>query len=652
MCGIVGYFNPTSKDSDQATLKAMTDAINHRGPDDAGYWSNPRLGIHFGHRRLSVIDLSQAGHQPMASGSERFTIVFNGEIYNHQVLRRELEQQNHAPEWRGHSDTETLLAAIEAWGVQQTLVKLTGMFAFALWDHKEQVLTLARDRMGEKPLYYGWQDSVFLFGSELKGLKQHPQFQGKIDRDVLTLLMRHVYIPAPYSIYQGIRKLDPGTFISLSNKDLNYRQQPKPQPYWSVENTVARGLSQPFAGSDEEAVSSLDRLLRDVIRDQMLADVPLGSFLSGGIDSSTITAIMQSLSSKPVKTFTIGFNEEGYNEAVHAKAIAQFLGTDHTELYVSPNVALDAIPRLPSLYDEPFADASQIPTFLVSQMTKQHVTVSLSGDGGDELFGGYNRYLWGQRMWKYLQHVPSGLRSLTAGCITSIPPKHLNRIVSGACSMMPGNLNISLAGDKAHKLATILDAKSPDEIYYRLISEWKQPEQIIRSAHEPETLITRQQDWPGIDQFEHRMMYLDSKSYLPDDILAKVDRAAMGVSLETRVPFLDHRIVELSWRIPLHMKIRNKESKWLLRQVMNNYIPRTLTERPKMGFAVPIHQWLRGPLRDWCENLLDETRLEQQGYFNPKPVQKKWQEHLSGERNWQYSLWAILMFQAWLEEQS
>lgn len=650
MCGIAGFwgYGGLKTDAVQDVALRMADTIRHRGPDDCGVWREDSAQLALVHRRLSIVDLSPAGHQPMASASDRYMIVFNGEIYNHLALRTELQNEGMAPNWRGHSDTESLLAAFEAWGIEKTLQRVIGMFALALWDRRERMLSLARDRLGEKPLYYGWQSGTLLFGSELKALKAHPAFKSEIDRDALALMMRHNYIPAPYSIYQGIKKLPPGTYIQLDATSC--QEQVTPRAYWSLGDVVQSGLANPFAGDDVAAVNALDSVLRAAVNLQMVADVPLGAFLSGGIDSSTVVALMQAQSSRPVKTFSIGFSEEGYNEAEHAKAVARHLGTDHTELYVTSEQAMAVIPQLPTLYDEPFSDSSQIPTFLVSQMAKQHVTVSLSGDAGDELFGGYNRYVLSQALWNKISYLPAPARKGVARIINAIGPTAWNRMLEPLQGLMPNSLRQANIGDKLHKGAEVLSAGNNAELYRFMISHWTDPSQLILGGKEPPTVVSNSTLQPKTDTFVHQMMALDTLSYLPDDILCKVDRAAMGVSLETRIPFLDHRVVEFAWRLPLSLKLRNGQGKWLLRQVLYNYVPKELIDRPKMGFAVPIGSWLRGPLRDWAEELLDESRLRQEGYFNPGPIRQKWAEHLSGQRNWQTHLWNILMFQAWLQD--
>lgn len=653
MCGFVGFMSAGSwnqADAAYASLQRMANTIVSRGPDDFGTWHD-QAGIGLAHRRLAILDLSPAGHQPMACHTGRYTIAFNGEIYNHLELRKELERAGHAPCWRGHSDTETLLAGFTAWGVRATVERCIGMFAFAAWDKDKHELTLGRDRLGEKPLYYGWQGqgqaACFLFGSEVKALKAHPAFGAAINRDALCLLMRHNYIPAPHSIYQGIHKLLPGHLLSISLAN----PEPVLQAYWSLSEVAESGVAAPFAGDDTQAIDDLEALLKSAVQQQMAADVPLGAFLSGGIDSSTVVALMQAQSDRPVKTFSIGFHEEGYNEAVHAKAVAQHLRTDHTELYVTPQQALDVIPKLPSLFSEPFSDSSQIPTFLVSQLARKQVTVSLSGDAGDELFAGYNRYVMTRNLWSKVSRTPRNIRALAASGIRAIPPEGWNKLLRPVRPVLGASLRMNNIGDKLHKGAAVLAASNIDELYLGLVSHWSQDNLVIEGREALTHLNGDRLSLHGLDPVQ-RMMVLDGLSYLPDDILVKVDRASMGVSLEGRVPFLDHRVVEFAWRLPQHFKLRDGVGKWVLRQVLYRHVPKELIERPKMGFGVPIGTWLRGPLRDWAESLLDETRLRNEGFFNPNPIRQKWEEHLSGRRDWQYLLWDILMFQAWLEDQS
>jgi asparagine synthase (glutamine-hydrolysing) len=653
MCGLTGYFGRGAFGASaevNAILGRMAQAIESRGPDAQGLWLDGDAGVALAHRRLAIVDLTRAGAQPMVSASGRFVLAFNGEVYNHLALRGEMDRVGALPlamtneKWRGHSDTETLLAGFERWGVVPTLERAVGMFAFALWDRERRMLTLGRDRLGEKPLYYGWQgrgaQSVFVFGSDLAALRQHPAFEANINRDALALYMRHNCIGGEHSIYQGIHKLLPGHCLEVS------QAQPEPvlTQWWSAAQVAERGVAQPFAGSVEEAVDTLERLLKDAVGQQMMADVPLGAFLSGGIDSSTVVALMQGQSSRPVKTFSIGFHEAGYNEAAHAKALAQHLGTDHTELYVTAKQAMDVIPKLPTLYAEPFADSSQIPTYLVSQLARQHVTVSLSGDAGDELFCGYNRYQMTAKLWGKLQRVPMPLRRATAAAITSLSP--------GRWDTLGRLLSVARLGDKMHKGSALLDKQSVAELYRGMVSHWPEPDALVLGSRESTTVLTGSQPkLNGLDEVE-RMMALDMLSYLPDDILVKVDRAAMGVSLETRVPMLDHRVVEFAWSLPMEYKLRGGVTKWPLREVLFRHVPRSLIERPKMGFGVPIDQWLRGPLREWAENLLGESRLRQEGFFNPEPIRQKWAEHLSGVRNWQHHIWDVLMFQAWLDNEN
>lgn len=651
MCGITGILELRSAGlTNPATnIRKMAGTLAHRGPDDEGIWFDSTANIYIAHRRLSILDLSTAGHQPMMSASGRYVIVFNGEIYNHFELRTLLNScgsAKGAPLWRGSSDTESVLAGFDAWGIRTTIERCVGMFAFAVWDRKERVLTLGRDRLGEKPLYYGWQKNSFLFGSELKALKAHPSFQANINRDTLCLFMRYNYIPSPHSIYQSIHKLPPGHLLSVSSE----HTQPLIEEYWSLPTVAETGCKSPLIGADHDVCDELERLLSSVIQRQMIADVPLGAFLSGGIDSSIVVALMQAQSNRPIKTFTIGFQEESYNEAVHAKAVARHLGTDHTELYVTSEQALNVIPSLSSVYCEPFADASQIPTILVSQLAKHDVTVALSGDGGDELFSGYNRYVLSRKLWGKLSRLPIGLRRGAQFSICSVSPSAWDTIGKPLQSMLPSSLQLSNFGDKIHKSARILASESIEDVYLGLLTNWA-PEEVVINGREPASFVNGASPrLDGLDDIQ-RMMALDTISYLPDDILVKVDRAAMYNSLETRVPFLDHRMVEFAWQVPQSMKLRNGVGKWILREVLYRYVPKELVDRPKMGFGVPIDTWLRGPLKEWAEALLAEERLRREGFFNPVCIRSKWAEHLSGKRNWQYPLWAVLMFQSWLETQ-
>jgi asparagine synthase (glutamine-hydrolysing) len=583
----------------------------------------------------------------MLSASGRHVVVFNGEIYNFQALRKELSRDDSV--WRGHSDTEVMLAAFERWGVPGALRRFNGMFAFALWDRHERTLYLARDRLGEKPLYYGWLGHTFVFSSELKALRAHPAWRGEIDRDAVAVYLRHGFVPAPYSIYKGIGKLPAAhsLCVPLSSD----APTADPQPYWSLKEAAESGVANPLTHDENASAAELDELLRDAVQIRTLADVPVGVFLSGGVDSSTVVALMQAQSSCPVKSFSIGFEQRSYNEAPHAKEIARVLGTDHTELYVSAAEAMDVVPRLPHIYDEPFADPSQIPTILVSQLARQAVTVALSGDGGDELFCGYVRYFWGRRLWNKISPVPNALRTIASRALTAIPHSSWDTLIGGLLRYVPSTALGEVTGDRVHKFAEVLSAPSTDVFYRRLTSQWNDPSSVVIGSRELSTTLMDRTSWAALDDFTQRMMYLDAMMYLPDDILVKVDRATMSTSLEARVPLLDHRVVEYAWRVPLNMKIRNGQSKWLLRQVLYKYVPAELIERPKTGFGVPIDSWLRGPLRDWADTLLQPSTLQSHGIFEIEPIRQKWREHLSGARNWQNQLWNVLMFQSWLEAQ-
>jgi asparagine synthase (glutamine-hydrolysing) len=645
MCGIAGMLGYEGMDGGQVVLP-MVEAIRYRGPDDMGVWCDNRAGIALGHARLSILDLSASGHQPMVSADGRYVISYNGEIYNFAELRKELESRGTT--FRGHSDTEVLLEAISRWGFDAAVRRFYGMFAFAVWDRETRTLFLGRDRLGEKPLYYGWAGNTFLFASELKALRAFPSFEPEIDRNALALLLRYNYVPTPHSIYQGIQKLPAGTLLSVQAVPASTK--PKPVPYWSLQGAVERGEADPFVGSDEEAIAQLDRLLSESVLLRMVADVPLGAFLSGGVDSSTVVALMQTHSRRPVKTFTIGFHEAAYDEAHHAERVARHLGTEHTQLYVTPAQARAVIAKLPVLYDEPFADVSQIPTFLVSQLARREVTVGLSGDGGDEIFGGYSRYCWGHRIWRNIAWMPAAVRTTASRMLNSVSPGTWDALFGAARACLPRSAKVQHPGDKLQKLAGLLTAGSQRALYAGLVSIWREPEQVVLGATEPATAVDGGDRWLASRDFREAMMFWDTTTYLPDDILAKVDRASMGVSLETRLPILDHSIVEFAWRLPLSMKIRRGRGKWLLQRVLEKYVPAGLIDRPKMGFGVPIDSWLRGPLRDCCEALLDGRRLRDEGFFNPGPIRQKWTEHLSGRRNWQYLLWGVLMFQMWREQ--
>ena len=650
MCGVTGFLEqrPPRHRAEEAVhlVGRMTATLSHRGPDDSGAWVDPDSGVALGHRRLAVIDLSEAGNQPMVSHGGRYVMTYNGEIYNMTEIRERLSAEGHR--FRGHSDTEVMLTGIESWGLEPALARMNGMFAFALWDRQQRVLQLGRDRLGEKPLFYGWAGDTFLFGSELKALRAHPDFRRDIDLGALALYFRHNCVPAPHSIYAGCFKLPPGSLLTVPAATTSER--PVPKPYWSARQVAEAGADSPTEGSALELTEQLEHLLTDAVRLRMHADVPLGAFLSGGVDSSTVVALMQSQSDRRVKTFTVGFADANYDESAFAAAVARHLGTDHTELAVTAADAMAVIPRLPVMYDEPFSDSSQIPTFLVSQLSRRHVTVSLSGDGGDELFGGYNRYSWGPALWRRIRATPRPARSLAANLMRRPSPQAWDALFRLADPALPERLRVRNPGAKVHKMAGVLQSAGLEDMYVRLASHWRDPAALVTGAREATTAVNDAAQWPMLTDPVERMMYLDLVSYLPDDILVKVDRASMAVSLEARVPMLDHRVVEFAWRVPLSMKIRDGRGKWLLRQVLYRHVPADLIDRPKAGFGLPIGDWLRGPLRDWAETLLAEDRLRRDGYLDPRVVRGVWDAHLSGRGDLQYQVWDVLMFQSWLDE--
>lgn len=643
MCGIAGFLEPLSgrRDSNLNKIaRVMGEAIRYRGPDAGGAWADETHGIAFAHRRLSIVDLSSAGNQPMASSCGRFMMVYNGEIYNTEDIRGDLIAAGRSV-FRGHSDTEVILEAFAVWGIRPTIERLMGMFACAIWDRESKELTLIRDRLGIKPLYWSIQNGRLIFGSELKALYAHPDWKANKDKNALASFLRHNYIPAPHTVYQEVQKLEPGCILTIDGK---LQSEPEIERYWSMKSVVLTGRQNPFNGSDTDAVNALEDLLSDAIERRMVADVPLGAFLSGGIDSSLVVALMQKNSKQKVKTFSIGFYEEGYNEAQHAAAVAKHLGTEHTELYVSSDEALKVIPKLADMYDEPFSDSSQIPTYLVSAMTRKHVTVALSGDGGDELFAGYNRYFQSKKMGGLIGSLPMWMRRGGANLINSFSPAFWD----GIFQMVPESKRPRQAGDKMHKLASVL-CEDEDGFYRRLISHWENTGEIIPGSQEYKGLVWDSNNKIIAPDIIDRMRYLDTCTYLPDDILTKVDRASMSVGLEARVPLLDHRVVEFAWSLPQSMLVRNGQGKWPLRQVLYRHVPQSIIDRPKMGFGIPIDSWLRGPLKEWAEDLLNPQSIKKYGILSHEPVWQKWQEHQSGERNWQYYLWDILMLQAWCE---
>lgn len=632
MCGIAGFLGSFER-ATAASLEAMTQTLAHRGPDDADVWFDDEAGIGLGHRRLSIIDLSAEGRQPMRSHSQRYVIVFNGEIYNFKELRADLAALGHR--FRGHSDTEVLLAGFDSWGLERTLQRANGMFAFALWDSAERVLHLARDRVGKKPLYYGWAGKTLLFGSELKALLAFPPFEPQVDPDSLALFLRHNYVPAPWSIFRGVFKLLPGAYLSLTHDDVA-RGPSQHEPatacrrYWDARSVIAKAVTHPLHASESEVVEQLDELLRDAVALRMVADVPLGAFLSGGTDSSTTVALMQAQASRPVQTFSIGFHDPRHDEAQLARAVAKHLGTNHTELYVTGEDALAVVPELPHMFDEPFADSSQIPTYLVAKLARRDVTVALSGDGGDELFFGYGRYQRAMSVWKWRHRVPRSLRDA------------LSRSLGGYAGH-EGRTN------KLAQLAAELRASSVASVYRDRVSRWRFPEAVVLGGREHPTPFTDELQWLGAGDDAHALMYLDLITYLPEDILTKVDRATMAVGLEARAPLLDYRVVELAFRIPFGMKLRGTEQKWILKQLLRKYLPDPLVFRGKKGFGAPVGEWLKGPLREWASDLLSKERLDREGHFDAARISGIWTEFLGGERKWHTHLWNVLMFQAWFQ---
>ena len=645
MCGLAGILvlpGDTSAGSLGETAASMAHALYHRGPDSAGVWVDQNAHIALGHQRLAVIDLSPAGHQPMTSPDGRYVIAYNGEVYNFADLRTELEGRGRR--FRGHSDTEVVLGAISEWGLLPALERFIGMFAFALWDGAERRLHLVRDRLGIKPLYYGRIRRRFVFASELRAIRHHPDFDADIDRDALALYLRFNNVPAPWSIFRGIRKLMPGTVLSVDGKSGDETVT----SFWSLRDIAEKGVAAPFAGDEDEAEERLEGLLRDAVKDRMVADVPLGVLLSGGIDSNAVAALMQAANSTPVSSFTVAFPGSRYDEGEDARAVARHLGMHHSELAVTAADVLAAVPELPAMVDEPFADSSQIPSLLISRHARREVTVCLSGDGGDEVFGGYNRYAWCEPAYDRLRLVPRAVRKVVGHAMTAVAPTTWDHLFQGLAPLLPRSWRLHDAGDKVHKAAGVIAAPDLASIYRRLVSQWQQPESVVVNCRALSTLIDRPEEWASLPDFTRQMAYLDTMTYLPDDILAKVDRASMAASLEVRVPLLDHRVVEFAWSLPMSMKVGGGLTKRILRRVLYRFVPRELIDRAKWGFSVPIHEWLRGPLHDWADALLAEKQLRDDGLFDPGAVRAAWQQHLSGRRNLQHELWSILMFQAWL----
>ncbi|MCH7937446.1 MAG: asparagine synthase (glutamine-hydrolyzing) [Proteobacteria bacterium] len=638
MCGLTGFVDftrNTGEDALREKVGVMAETLRHRGPDDDGAWVDAETGVAFGFCRLSIIDLSPQGHQPMASASNRHVMVFNGEVYNFRELKEELESAG--TRFNGSSDTEVILEAIEAWGLEAAVRRFIGMFAIALWDRNERTLHLVRDRIGVKPLYWGRQGNLLLFGSELKALRAHPDWTPEIDRGALAAYFRHSYVPAPFSIYKGIEKLMPGTIVSIGPDG-----RETTLTYWSLAEVRETGRGDLLDVSEDEAADELDSLIRESVGLRMISDVPLGAFLSGGIDSSTVVAVMQAQSSRPVRTFTIGFEDDAVNEAQDARRVADHLGTDHTELIVRPAEAREVIPRLAEMYDEPFADASQIPTALVSRLARRDVTVSLSGDGGDELFGGYDRYIRGRDLWATLGKIPASVRPLVGGALRAVPIALWKVLFS----MTPEKITPGQKGHTMHWLAGNLASGDFNEFFRRLVSTWDDPETLVLGANEAKAPFWCNGDDGNILE---RMMYLDSVTYLPDDILAKLDRASMAFSLEAREPLLDHRLFDFAWRLPERFRFRGSQGKWLLKKVLTRYVPPGLWERPKQGFSLPLGDWLRGPLREWAEELLAEKRLAEDGILDPACVGTAWKGLLAGSPASDARIWTVLMFQAWRE---
>jgi asparagine synthase (glutamine-hydrolysing) len=647
VCGIAGILDPTAStgaDRLGAVASMMASTLVHRGPDDSGVWVDADAGVAFGHQRLAVLDLGMGGSQPMISSSGRWVMAYNGEIYNHLEVRHRLEQAGTI--FRSNSDTEVLVAAVERWGIDRALEACEGMFAVALWDRRDRELHLIRDRFGEKPLYYGWLGKVFAFGSELKALSALPGFGAELNRRAVGLYLRHNCIPAPDTIWQGVRKLLPGHLVTLRSPSLGVL--PEQRCYWSAADAVTRARQDPWTGSDLEMTDQVESALSDAVAARTIADVPVGAFLSGGIDSSTIVALMQRHASAPVRTFTVGFADRSFDESSEAAAVAAHLGTDHTAVHVGDAEAIDVIPHLADIWDEPFADVSQIPTYLVSRVARHDVTVSLSGDGGDELFAGYNRHAWLDRLWGRVAAVPTGARRTAGSALSSVPPGVIDR-AARATRLLPVGWQVRNPSSKVAKLARVLAASDPEDAYRALTTHWDDTTSLVLGNEHGDMAEKRSESPVFAGGITEQMLWSDLVGYLPDDILAKVDRAAMAVSLETRVPFLDRGILDLAWRLPLDAKLRGNQTKWVLRRVLERHVPAALVERPKMGFGLPIGPWLRGVLAPWAEHLLDERRLREQGLLDPAPIRRAWDLHRTGRRDMGYELWDVLVLQSWMD---
>ena len=653
MCGFAGLININYKNNFDLlkTVSAMGDRISHRGPDNKGIWINEEKNLAFVHQRLSILELSPAGNQPMLSKCGRFMLVFNGEIYNHKKLRIEIENNTVFKEiysWIGKSDTEILLASITFWGVLKTLKKIVGMFSIACWDLHDKTLFLARDRFGEKPLYFGCKDNLFAFASELKAFENINGFPLEVNREIIPFYLKRNFIPAPYSIYKDIKKLKPGTYLKVNYNDSYNQFELKENKYWNLSSEVIKSQNNKLFLNNKKIIEKLDYLLKESIQDQLIADVPIGAFLSGGIDSSLVVSIMQSLTKKKIRTYTIGFKESLYDESIFAKKIAKYLGTDHKELIITDKEALEIIKNIANIYDEPFADVSQIPMILIAKHARNEVKVCLTGDGGDEIFGGYNRYIFGANIWNIIKFIPYKLRSYSSYLISSFPDQIFNNFLLKIFLFLPRRLKLNLLDQKKNKFANLLKARNQSEIYDLIFSKYDFSDDIVLGLNKEKQLEIDTQEYDILDP-THNMILKDMNSYLPDDVLVKVDRAAMHVSLETRLPMLDHRVVSYALRIPTSKKIRFFEGKYLLRKLLNKYLPANIYSRPKSGFSVPISDWLRGPLKEWADNLINPERIRKEGYFDSQILDKRWKEHLSGNKNWSSFIWSVLMFQVWLE---